>query len=117
MRTFPVSSDGDIDLSGSGWAEGRESLRLRVRHRLEFLLGEWFQDSRRGTPYQPEVLGHSFHPSLTLQALNAAVREVEGVLGVSNSSIEVTDPERVMSYEVTVRDEFGSSDVSLEVRV
>lgn len=107
--------NGDIKL-GRELETGLDSVRARVRFRLLFLLGEWFQDARKGTPYQTRVLGYEYQQSLTQQALDAAVRSVDGVTGITVTSLTVDEGNRVMNYSATIQTEFGSTQMGLELQ-
>lgn len=110
MRTLPVRN-GDWDF-GSGLLEDLASVRERVRERLLFLAGEWYSDSRLGTPYESQVLGRSYNPSITRQALDAAVISVDGVTGISDVSMEV-DAGRVLRYRARIGTPYGNGEVEI----
>ena len=50
--------------------------------------GEWYLDSRLGTPYLQQVLGHDFDENLARRAITTAAESVVGVDSVTDVVFE-----------------------------
>ena len=85
--------------------DGLESLRQRIQQRLQFRLGEWQLDNRRGTE---SVLGHGMTRELAASVLGAAIRNEGGseVTGIDDVTTTL-DADRVLHYSVTLTSIYG----------
>ena len=111
-RTLSVSPiDGEHPEFGDDLdnrvADGIESLRQRIQQRLQFRLGEWELDTRRGTR---SVLGFTYTPNLAAAVISAAIRE-EGaaeVTGLRDVLATLDGETRGFFYDVTVDTIYGA---------
>lgn len=108
LSTRPVDSThpelgDDLD---NRVADGLESLRQRIRQRLQFRVGEWTLDTRKGTE---SVLGHGMTPTLAASVISSAIRDEGGdeVTGIVDVEAKL-DRDRVMRYTATVTTIYGA---------
>ena len=111
MANITLNSVGsDID-PRLGLADGLESVRQRVEQRLRFFRGEWFLDTRVGTPWFQFVLTRPFAEGVADAVLRQAIQAVEGVLGVESTDIEVDREDRRLKWSAVISTEFGTATV------
>lgn len=82
MTALLQSSDGDIDITTGRMSlvTGAEEKRQKIENRLELGKGEWFLDTREGTPWLQSILG-SKNPDLSVvgRVLRNVITSVEGI--------------------------------------
>jgi len=81
---------GDLEMSAGQFVaigEGPDMLAQRVRGKLLWLRGEWYQDQRQGTPWL-EMMGKGATDAQIRQTLRRLVESVPGVASVPSITIE-----------------------------
>ena len=85
--------------------DGLRSLEERIRQRLQFLIGTWDLDTRKGTE---SVLGFGMTPELAASVISAAIRDEGGDEVTDVVDVEARiDANRTMYYDVTVNTIYG----------
>ena len=105
MRTLGVTA-GDLD-----WTivDGATAIRQRIVQRLQFWLGEWFQDTSKGIPYLPSILGRRSDAVILLrQVITNQILDIEGVTAVRNITIEIKTSLRRVFYAADVDTIYGT---------
>lgn len=113
MRYRALSPDGDYTF-GAGrqnfLVDSPECVGQAVETRLRLLRGEWFLDTREGTPYATDILGKNNQPTY-----DAAIRDrilgTEGVTGIVSYSSELL-PSRKLRVEARIDTQFGQTPIS-----
>ena len=76
-----------------------EEILQRVKMRLRFFQGEWFLDTAHGIPYYQEMIGKKpANLNIVSQIFNDAILEVEGVLSMIESIIDIDNTNRKILY-------------------
>lgn len=92
--------DGDLVL-----LDGPKAVEQHIRIRLLFFRGEWFLDSREGTPWLQEVLGQKTDEERAVEVVRKVLQTTPGVASVETVSVAI-DSRRNMSIRfVVVSDE------------
>lgn len=109
-------------------ATGIEAVAILVRARLNVWRDEWFLDRQVGTPWIPTedgvvterdaLLGVGMDAERAQRILRAEIMGtpgvssgVPGVVDVSRFDIEIDTANRVMRASMTIRTQFGDSDI------
>ncbi len=83
MTAFLQSGDGDIDITDGRMSlvSGDEEKRQKIENRLQLGKGEWFLDTRAGTPWLQSILGQK-NPDLAVvgRVLRSVIVSVEGIV-------------------------------------
>lgn len=82
--------------------DGLESVRQRVVQMLHMNLGEWFLNTRAGTPYLTQVFGQRFAP-LAEHVLRRQIEAVPGVDDVLEISSTFDRDDRRLRISVVVQ--------------
>ena len=120
MTIRPLDDRGDIlpVLSPSGAASGPEAAVLLVRHRLNLLAGEWWEDPSRGCGILDMIRASRVTeqdvPALS-SYLAGYVRSTPGVEDVADVKSAVSG--RVFSWSCRIMTASGSGDVSYSLPV
>ena len=96
---------GDVNFAV---VSGLESIRQRVHQRLLFQRGEYYLDTTKGTPYVPDILRYEYDPGLARSVITAAIRSVEGVVGVSDVVVSFNPTARTLSYAALIQTRISS---------
>lgn len=119
MRYRKLSSSGDY-MFGQGQTDflinKPETVAQAIRTRLDLATGEWFLDTREGTPYSSLILG-----SNTFDTYDTAIKEriagTEGVTGIVDYESSFNPANRALSVTATVQTLYGVATVETTVGV
>ena len=86
--------------------DGKEYARQRVEISLDFLLGEWFLDTRQGVPYFRDVLIRKPNDETVRSVLRRTVLNTPGMVRVDSLSTQYDTTARklIVTYEATYQD-------------
>jgi hypothetical protein len=105
MGDLALNSDRDLLIENDDLSiiEGTEEIAQDLDTRLNFWKGEWFLDTRLGTPWLEKVLGQK--PRLI--AVKSIVRKVAldtpGVIGLTDLTLEYESTVRTLSISMRVQ--------------
>lgn len=120
LSTYPVypddPDDPTADLDGV-LADGIESVRQRVRQRIQFLAGEWVFDANAGIPYLPQVLGNPQSLGLAQQTIVDGVRTVPDVVSVQGADLRRDNDTRVLHVTLDILTIYGQLQLQSPISV
>ena len=96
-------------------ADGLEALRQRVVQRLRLHRGEWFLDQEAGVSWLGDILRRPIPAGLAAQVIAAEIREVEGVVSVTNVVAELDRTQRRLQFSADVAGDAGTIAVQAEI--
>lgn len=115
MRYRALSASGDYTF-GQGQSNflinSPEAVAQAVSTRLRLLTGEWFLDSREGTPYATEVLGKNTQPFYD-QAIRDRILGTDGCTAIVAYTSSLNEGERALTIEATILTAFSATPVPL----
>ncbi len=110
MTALLQTSDGDIDITNGRMSlvTGAEEKRQKIENRLELGKGEWFLDTREGTPWLQSILG-SKNPDLSIpgRVLRSVIVSVEGIVDAT-VLLDPLGPDRTLTGTWVAIDDEGT---------
>lgn len=102
---------GDLRIDGTEFAlvEDLDAIAQEVGVRLRWWLGEWFLDTRRGTPYIQQLLVKGVSDATVREVLSAQIRAVDGIARVDSLTVERGGKNRLASITFSARTSTGGS--------
>lgn len=117
MRYRRLSSTGDYTFGQGGvnfLVNSPACVAQSVQTRLKLWLGEWYLDSRQGTPWLQEVLGKG-----TLAIYDIAIRtrvlQTEGVTKIRSYNSSFNEVTRKLSVTMMIDTLFGEAPVEVVI--
>lgn len=113
-----LDDDGDIvvdPINGITFVSGIDGVAQLVRIALRLFRGEWFLDLDAGVPYLQTILGQKFNAETLREEIVKAVVVVEGVVEITELTIDFDNATREVSVAVALRTQFGDTVVELEL--
>lgn len=111
MRYRALSPSGDFTF-GAGrrnfHVDSPEAVAQAVLTRLRLLTGEWFLDSREGTPWATQVLGTGTKPTYD-RVLRQRIADTPGVVEIVSYSSAVEG--RNLSVAAVIETQYGQAAV------
>jgi len=98
---------GDLEMSGGQFvpcADNTDMMVQRIKCRLLWWQGEWYQDQRQGTPWSA-IMGKGISDAKVRQTLRQLIESVPGVATVP--SIEVTHAGEAATLTVEIQADAG----------
>lgn len=85
-RTFKLTPDGDLDISGGNFTilRGTDAIVQAVIVRLKFFLGEWFLARDAGIPWFQDILIKAPDVQLIQTIFRDAILGVTGILALNS---------------------------------
>lgn len=116
MALFRVIPDGDVLIEGGRvqlTSTLTEYVKVKIRQRLRFFLGEWVLDRRKGIPYLRSVIAQPYtNPNAVRAVLRAVVLSIPEVAGLPDFDIDFSPTERRLGVSFTATLADGSPVVS-----
>lgn len=84
--------DGDLVL-----VDGVDAIVQHIRIRFKFFKGEWYQDTREGTPWYEEILGHKPTQRRANEIARSVLASTPGVASVDSVQVTLDDATRDLS--------------------
>ena len=84
---------------------GPEAISQRIQIRLNTWRGEWFADLRRGQPWLEWKQDSALDLQIVATQIRDQIRQVRGVLGVPNFSIDLVDGRVIVEGTILIDDE------------
>lgn len=104
---------GDLFLSETGDAvlltELAQEVAQRLTVRLNFFRGEWFLDTREGTPYYETILVKSPSDRIIRSVFGQVIRGTQGVASLEKFSYRIDSRARTLSLTFQARLNDGST--------
>lgn len=115
MRYRALSTTGDYQFGRAGLflINTPAAVAQAVKTRLMLWAGEWFLDSREGTPYEQSILGYGTQGTRDL-AIKERILGTPGVLSLIRYASSV-DSSRKMTVTATVETQYGTAALNLQV--
>lgn len=113
MRYRALSSSGDYQFGRTGifLVDSPQAVAQAIRTRLALWAGEWFLDSREGTPYEEKILGYGTQGTRDL-AIKERIAGTQGVRQLMSYSSSVS-ADRKISARATVETSYGTTTVQI----
>lgn len=114
MRYRKLDAAGDYTLGGQGafHANSPEAVAQAILTRLRLWRGEWFLDTKDGTPWNEEILGKRQRGRSPDAAVRARILSTEGVTEILNYSSTFNGDARSLSITATVRTLYGTAQIT-----
>lgn len=111
-RSLRLTDTMDIDTTGGTLVtiSGVEAVRQAVRIRLQTLLGEWFLDQSKGTPWFQSILGKNRSPAVLKTIFLQRVKGTVGVNQVPSLVLSLDRTARTLSVSFSATCDFGQFD-------
>ncbi len=106
---------GDLEVSGSNFVlvHGVDAIVQAVEVRLRWGLGEWFLDTKQGTPWLQAILRKGVSLASVQAALGREILKVDGVLGVRRWNLSIDRTTRELTGTVDIATREGAGEVSV----
>lgn len=98
---------GDIVTQGSQFLTGREEIAQTIRTRLALYLGEYFRNTRDGTPWFEQILSKQVNRDTANAAIRNRIANTPGVVRLTAFSSDFNLSTRKLSITSSVLTEFG----------
>lgn len=108
MRYRALSAAGDYQFGRSGifLKDSAAAVAQAILTRLNLWAGEWFLDTKEGTPYEAQILGHNTQATRDL-AIQQRILGTVGVTELTSYSSSVAG--RRLSVSATVQTQYGTT--------
>jgi hypothetical protein len=103
---------GDIVTSGVQFITGRDEIAQTITTRLRLFSGEYFRDTRDGTPWFQVILEKSSTLTQKDAAIKRRIAETEGVINLLSYSTDFDINQRNYTVQCEVETQYGSVNVS-----
>lgn len=111
VRTLSPTGDYTFGQSAANFlANSPDMVAQNIKTRLGLWLGEWFVDTREGTPWKQQVLGKGTVAVYDL-AIRTRVLQTEGVVAVTQYQSNYNPDDRSLSVSMTVDTIYGETTV------
>lgn len=110
MASFALdAATGDLQLVNGRFRKitGKEEKAQKINARLGLFLGEWFLDSRVGSPWYEVVLVKNPDLEVVKQVFRRIIGSVEGIAEVRDVSLDFNTETRLLSYDYEALDDEG----------
>lgn len=114
MRYRKLDADGDYTI-GTGvdfLVNSPETVAQAVKTRLALWRGEWFVDTRDGTPWATDILGKRLRGRSPDSAIKQRILGTEGVLSIESYSSTFDGESRRFSVTTTISTIYGTTTLS-----
>lgn len=114
MRYRKLSPDGDYTI-GTGadfYVDSPEAVAQAVLTRLRLWRGEWFVDTRDGTPWMEEILGKRVRTRSPDAAIKQRILGTEGVTEILSYSSSFDGNTRRMKVDATIATRYGQTRIT-----
>ncbi len=111
MRYRKLDANGDMVFGGGQaafWRDVPEAPAQAVLTRLRLQLGEWFLDTRDGTPWKTRVLG-KYTANTRDPVIRARVLGSEGVIAIVAYGSQLDRETRRFAVQVTIDTRYGQA--------
>lgn len=114
MRYRKLSAEGDYVLGGQSafLINSPETVAQAVLTRLKLWRGEWFVDTRDGTPYLQQILGERRVGRNPDAAIRARILGTEGVREIVDYSSQFDGDTRRLVFSATISTIYGTTTLS-----
>lgn len=104
-----LDTNGDLDMTTGllTLVEGVDAIAQHIRTRLRLFVGEWFLDTRAGTPYYEIILVKNPDMTAIAAALRKVIGETPGVISIVSYAQTVNRTTRALTVTFTVMVEDG----------
>ncbi len=111
MSSFAQTLEGDIALVHGRLklVTGAEEKAQKINNRLRLFLGEWFLDTRVGTPWYGVILGVK-NPELVIirRLFRTVIMSVDGIADVEELDLRWDRETRELAWDFRVLDDEGT---------
>jgi hypothetical protein len=109
---FKIDALGNLELL-NGNLQVVDDVAQRITTRLRMLFGEWFLDTRDGTPYLQSILIKSPNVDHIRAISRARILGTEGVIGINSLEMDFDHVRRKLSVTCEAKTETGNVEVSI----
>lgn len=101
FKLDPLTGDLAFENGDLVLVDGTDAIIQQIRIRLNFFLGEWFLDSREGTPWY-QILGERPDLGLVYETVRQVLITTPGVESVDTLRVSMDDPVRQLNVTFTL---------------
>ena len=99
---FILSENNDLIIIGNA-----EQIAQQIKCRLQFWLGEWFLDNRKGLPYLDDVIIKKYSLQQIRAIFKAQIIAIEGVEKVNSLTLDLNRKTRILEVDFEVTTSYG----------
>jgi hypothetical protein len=88
MKDFALTSDNDLDMSGTDMNLVNDIFQLsqNLKIRLQTFLGEWYLNTTIGIPYFQEIFIKNPNEIVVTNYLKKVIKETDGIINIKDFS-------------------------------
>lgn len=99
---FILTDNNDLKIISNA-----EQIAQQIKCRLQFWLGEWFLDNRKGVPYLDDVIIKKYSLPQIRAIFRTQISAIEGVNSINSLTLEINRQTREMTVNFEVTTPYG----------